>query len=82
MPVCRQKYRYKSEMVEKDDLGWDKQWRAEGKKMPVLIRQGTVEPKSEGSVVRGGEQHDVTAILDGTSQATVLKQFHESRTNL
>ena len=63
-------------MVEKDYLGWDNQRRAEGKKMPVLIRKATVEPKSEGSVVRGGEQHDVTEILDGASKATVLKQFH------
>ena len=63
-------------MVEKDYFGWDNQWRAEGKKMPVLIRKRTVEPKIEGSVVGGGKQCDVTEILDGASKATVLKQFH------
>ena len=52
------------------------QWRAEGKEMPVFVRKRTVEPKVEGSVVGGGEQRNVTEILDGASEATVLKQFH------
>ena len=44
--------------------------------MPILIRNGTVESKSESLVVRGRKQDDVTQVLDGASKATVLKQFH------
>ena len=50
-------------MVEKDYLGGNNQWRAEGKKMPILFRKGTVEPKIEGSVGRGGKQDDVAEVL-------------------
>jgi hypothetical protein len=69
-------------MVEKDYLGGNNQWRAEGKKMPVLVWKATVEAKIEGSVVSGREQYDVTEIFDRSPKTTVVKQFHGICANL